>query len=774
MLQLPNRGKSSAILIGTASYQSDLPDIPAVRNNVSDLSLLLTDPEFGAFDKDRCSMILDPSSPHDVAEVLLRETQSADDLLLLYYAGHGLVGQDGELHLGLSETTHDGLAFDGLAYRSVRQALLKSPARWRVVILDCCYSGRAVGFMTSPAGTLMPQAAIAGSFVLTSSSSTGLALARPGDPYTAFTGELIRILKEGIRGGRSLLSLGDIYYELSRTMSALGYPTPQRSGTGAAEEICVARNVAAEDVADVSLLTVDEQQHIHFPSTAASPADEQDGTEGEIAWNADEPSREDFLHRGFVADVVALRLMETHASNPHSSFCAHVDGPWGSGKSTLLGLIEERLNPYFQIVRFDAWQQSRLSPPWWSLLTATRRQIVAGRRRWTRPWLRMSETFARVRRTGGTYMAATVILAAIVAALAYLAWPVNGWADSAKVIPAIIAAVGVLATGSLIVSRFLLWDTAHGARLFERSQDNPLGEVAAHFSWLLARSRRPVVFFIEDLDRCAESYVVELLDTIQTVIRGTDGGNGLAPERSAFFVVAADGAWLRRSYESTYNGFLDCVSRPGRSLGYLFLDKFFQLTIPMPALAGQTQRTYLDRMLHVDYADRKTDEPARQREAGPTVDNGRGAIAERLLSFANGRSQYAIESITDPIVNKRTEHTLSKFAPLLDGNPRTIKRFINTYSLFRSLRTLEGNFVDSNTLALWVILRLRWPAMANHLEQSPAAVVGIVDVLWCSDHFPESLRDLASSGGLREVVTFQVGGPLTPDLIRQCCGIASE
>jgi membrane-associated phospholipid phosphatase len=42
-------------------------------------------------------------------------------------------------------------------------------------------------------------------------------------------------------------------------------------------------------------------------------------------------------------------------------------------------------------------------------------------------------------------------------------------------------------------------DSARGARLFTA---NPMDDVAAHFGWLLGKARRPVLIFVDDLDRC--------------------------------------------------------------------------------------------------------------------------------------------------------------------------------------------------------------------------------------------------------------------------------
>src|SRR5207247_7239336 len=116
---------------------------------------------------------------------------------------------------------------------------------------------------------------------------------------------------------------------------------------------------------------------------------------------------------------------------------------------------------------------------------------------------------------------------------------------------AVLAALAVLWAGSLVAARFLLWDSAKGAKLFEESNSNPMNDVAQHFGWLITRAKRSVAFFMDVLDRCTGSYVIEMLDTIQTLVR--DSAKDPVAAKKALhaisFVIAADGAWIRRSYE---------------------------------------------------------------------------------------------------------------------------------------------------------------------------------------------------------------------------------
>lgn len=84
------------------------------------------------------------------------------------------------------------------------------------------------------------------------------------------------------------------------------------------------------------------------------------------------------------------------------------------------------------------------------------------------------------------------------------------WERRGKAATALLAALAALGTGTLLAARLFLWDSVRGARLFEQTQANPMADIAAHFQWLLQHARKFVVFFIDDLDRCAHGYVVEV------------------------------------------------------------------------------------------------------------------------------------------------------------------------------------------------------------------------------------------------------------------------
>lgn len=86
---------------------------------------------------------------------------------------------------------------------------------------------------------------VVGTVVLTASAENRLALAPLDATYTAFTGELLEILREGIPSADPVLSVEAIYAELLRHCAAKGYPEPQCSSSNLRQRIGLARNPAA-------------------------------------------------------------------------------------------------------------------------------------------------------------------------------------------------------------------------------------------------------------------------------------------------------------------------------------------------------------------------------------------------------------------------------------------------------------------------------------------------------------------------------------------------
>ncbi|MFF0157427.1 Rieske 2Fe-2S domain-containing protein [Streptomyces sp. NPDC005263] len=240
-MRLPDPARSKAVLIGTGTFRSpDLRDVPAVRGNLTDLAAVLSDPVCGSFPVGRCAVVPDPADARTACRALQDAANAAEDTLLVYFAGHGLLGARGELFLAMADTDPAALRVSALEYDVLREVVSECGADNRVVVLDCCFSGRAVPAL----GTVLSQTAIEGTYVLASAPPNGVALAPDGAAHTAFTGELITLLRDGVPGGPELLGLGEIYRRLLRAAVLRGLPRPECSGTGTADLLALAGNAA--------------------------------------------------------------------------------------------------------------------------------------------------------------------------------------------------------------------------------------------------------------------------------------------------------------------------------------------------------------------------------------------------------------------------------------------------------------------------------------------------------------------------------------------------
>ncbi|MGH3826119.1 MAG: caspase, EACC1-associated type, partial [Pseudonocardiaceae bacterium] len=234
------------LLVGTGQHTagSELPDLPSVTTTVTDLATTLVR-RCGAR-PERVRTLLDPASPLEFGRELTAAAAQAEDVLLVCYLGHGLLDARGELYLATqaTENLRDGLGYTALPYAALHAELATSPARSVIVLLDCCFSGRASG---SPYPADLDGVATtrsSGGYLLASAAPEEVALAPIGERHTAFTGELIRLLHDGDPAGPPELTLDHLYRCLDRVLPEQGRPRPRRYAAGRAGELPLAPNPA--------------------------------------------------------------------------------------------------------------------------------------------------------------------------------------------------------------------------------------------------------------------------------------------------------------------------------------------------------------------------------------------------------------------------------------------------------------------------------------------------------------------------------------------------
>jgi hypothetical protein len=201
--------KKYAVLIGNGKfpYEPDKKtwaDLHCPKNDIEGLAKLLINPEKGEFLPENVHVLLDKTSEEIIKaiyEVFHKVTM--DDLILIYYSGHGVqVGRSpATLYLAAHNTVFNDAFLTAVPIARLRELMnIKVSHKKIILILDCCYSGDAGQQFACKGGNrdaeLAKQLAedAKGIYLLAAAGST-VALER--EHYSLFTKYLIEALETG-------------------------------------------------------------------------------------------------------------------------------------------------------------------------------------------------------------------------------------------------------------------------------------------------------------------------------------------------------------------------------------------------------------------------------------------------------------------------------------------------------------------------------------------------------------------------------------------------
>ncbi|PGH44708.1 hypothetical protein COO58_09935 [Micromonospora sp. WMMA1996] len=186
--------QSVAVLVGVTDYpRSDYPSVPAARENVRRLAdELARDDVWGLSRPMRLVELVDPDRA-TVLRVVADAGRLVDrqGVLLIYFVGHAEpVGA--ELCLAVRDSDRTNPRATGVAVTDLVRAAGGSRADKRMVILDCCYSGRAAAHLP---GVAVRAGESAGWYLLGAADRSSTASAPPSAETTLFTAALLRAME---------------------------------------------------------------------------------------------------------------------------------------------------------------------------------------------------------------------------------------------------------------------------------------------------------------------------------------------------------------------------------------------------------------------------------------------------------------------------------------------------------------------------------------------------------------------------------------------------
>ncbi|MEU1050191.1 caspase family protein [Streptomyces sp. NPDC005897] len=245
----PDPSASRAVLIGAGSYET-LDGLTAVADSAEGLARLFTQQDIWGLPPAHCRVVLNPQSPRQLSKPVAEAAQNATDTLVVYYAGHGLIEpRTGELHLAVGDSDWMSVHDTAAPYDWIRRSIEQSPAARKIAVIDCCYSARAFGVQSANASAALE---VEGTYVLTASAENAVAIAPPGEQYTAFIGELIKFISNGSPEGSEFIDLDTVYTKLRLELGLRGRPEPHRLCRNSLGTAPFIRNVAFEPLPTAS------------------------------------------------------------------------------------------------------------------------------------------------------------------------------------------------------------------------------------------------------------------------------------------------------------------------------------------------------------------------------------------------------------------------------------------------------------------------------------------------------------------------------------------
>lgn len=230
--------KKYAVLVGCGTFRNE-PGLTALRcppNDVRGLSAVLRAADAGGFDEVH-ELVDEPCQTVRVRLNQVFRKAGSDDVVLVYFSGHGKLDVNGGLSLVANDTQIETLESTSVAMADVFRYIHNSSSRQVILILDCCYSGAAGAEIAR--GDPREALAVAakdqsGIFMITASGENQVAQERMQDDFGLFTKHLIAGIESGAadedRDGA--ITIDELYNYMERQVRAESRQQPRKWALG--------------------------------------------------------------------------------------------------------------------------------------------------------------------------------------------------------------------------------------------------------------------------------------------------------------------------------------------------------------------------------------------------------------------------------------------------------------------------------------------------------------------------------------------------------------
>lgn len=248
-------GQKIALIIGNSEYQDpNLAKLVTPQEDVNDLVEVLRASDIGGFD--HVTTLINESDANvrlGIEDFFTDKTP--DDLLVMYFSGHGVRDEEGKLYLAVNNTRPNRLLATAVPAEFITSLMDRSRSKRQVLILDCCHSGafaqgaKAVTGESAGTGPAFEGNGY-GRIVLTATDATQYAW--EGEQIigqaenSVFTHHLIEGLKTGKADtdGDGRITVDEIYdYVYGQVVTTSSKQTPGKWSYKQQGEIVIAQNL---------------------------------------------------------------------------------------------------------------------------------------------------------------------------------------------------------------------------------------------------------------------------------------------------------------------------------------------------------------------------------------------------------------------------------------------------------------------------------------------------------------------------------------------------
>ena len=422
----------------------------------------------------------------------------------------------------------------------------------------------------------------------------------------------------------------------------------------------------------------------------------------------DNETRVDLLNNEAIAATIVTLLRD----RPDQPVTVGVHGDWGAGKSSVLEMIEAGFEGEEKLLclKFNGWRFQGFEDAKIALIEGIVTGLIEKRPGLTKAGEAVKDIFRRIdwlkvaKKAGG------------LAFTAFSGIPTPGQVQ---------AIVGTLEGFLADPARLATKDNVHAAingvqnLLKPREEGDPTNvpeEINAFrkaFDDLLEKAGvEQLVVLIDDLDRCLPDIAIETLEAVRLFV---------FTSRTAF-VVAADEAMIEYAVRKHFPDLPDTTGPQTYARNYL--EKLIQVPFRIPALGDTETRIYVTLLLagaelgENDPAFKTLVAAARERLKRPWI---AGALDTATVRAALGgkasraNNALALSDQVGPILASGTK-----------GNPRQIKRFLNTLVLRQRTAEARG-FGDDVKLPVLAKLMLAERFLPRLFDQIAAAAATAPD-----------------------------------------------